>query len=480
MVTSTLLPIVAGTTGIVTFSGTYWTLHIHGLGVRYWRIRSADARRSHRDAAYVRRTWKQIARFLGLYLKDSRPGRRAANSPSGGNRANAPKIRYPKVKRITSDEFGVTADIKLVPSVKLKDFRDATEDLANYWEMVRVTAEQPESNMVRVRAVRRDPLMTKTIAVFPDQPRSLRYYPAGLDDFGRPADIRIHHGSGLSVFGLPTYGKTSSILGLVTYFAPSESVVFLIADGKTTTGYEGDYMDVAPRALSLIGDDPYTFNAWIKQINRIRRMRSSTIRQALGTRNFWDIGPTPEWPLIFPIIDECHTFFDQVSASGNSDLQSHNAVNADNAYQVADLIRKCQSVGIFPVLATQKGTTDAIPSMIRDNLSASVCFAVKTDEAAQAALGKGIRAQPDANPVNYQSEDYIGVATMLAANRPGYVRFRSPYCREAVAADVCERTAHLVRPEVCPGIDIGQAHRAILAADDPSGLLDIIDFDKGD
>jgi S-DNA-T family DNA segregation ATPase FtsK/SpoIIIE len=471
VVISTLVPLAAGSGTVVLSGGTYWVLRLYGFGVRYWRMGTRDGRQAHRDAAYIARTRKRLFYDLRLYLK-VKP-RRASTSG-----ARAPKIKYPKLKKIRADNYGVVADFTLVPTVRLKDFTDRAEDFANHWQMVRVSAIQTEPNRVRVRAVRRDPLITKTIAVFDDHPASLRSYPAGLDDFATPADIRIHHGSGLGVFGLPTFGKTSFIMGFITYFAPSNSAVFLIADGKSTTGYEGDYLDIAPRAHSVIGDDLEIFNMWIKQIERLRAMRAATIRQALGVRNFWDAGPTPEWPVIFPIIDECHTFFEQVSAGGGSAMQNRNALAAENAYITSNIVRKGQSVGIMPVLATQKGTSDAIPTMIRDNMHASVCFAVKTDEAAQAALGRDIRAYPDASPVSYQHEDYIGVATMSAANRPGYVRFRSPYCRDVVAADICERTAHLVRSEVCPGIDIGQDHRALLSAADQSDLLNLTDFDK--
>jgi len=448
---------------------------MYGFGVRYWRLNGPDARRAHRDAAYIRRSYRQLFYLIGLYLKDKRPTR----APSNGNGSATPvRIRYPKLKSITSDDYGVVADFKLVPKVKLADFQDAAEDFANFWQMIRVNAIQTEPNRVRVRAVRKDPLLAKTIAVFPDRPPSLEYFPAGLDDFGDLVNLRIRNGSGFGVFGLPRYGKTSFILGMITYLAPEPGVVFLIADGKSTTGHEGDYLDVAPRALSVIGNDLQTFNTWIKQIELVRRMRAATMRQARGVRNFWDAGASAEWPLIMPIIDECHTFFDVIPAAGNPELQYRNSIAAENAHVVANLVRMGPGVGIVPVLSTQKSTADGIPTMIRDNLHSKICFAVATEEAVFAALGKGIRQFPDANPINYQHEDYVGVATMMASNRPGYVRVRTPFCRDQVAAAVCERYAHLVRPEVMPGIEVGTEHRAIMSAEDANGLLNLTDFDK--
>lgn len=470
MVTSTVLPIAASTGSVLLSGGGYWILRMYGFGVAYWRLDSKNARRAHRDGAYVRRHWKPILRDLKLVLKTTRAARNGAAQPGQ-------RIKHPKLKRIRSDEFGIIAQVELVPRVKLGDFQDASEHLANYWRMIRVSAKQIEPNRIEVRAVRRDPLLTKTIAVFPDKPKTLRYYPAGLDDCGTPVDIRIHSSSGVGVFGLPRFGKTSFILGLITYFATSDSVAFLIADGKSMTGYEGDYADVRPRALSVIGSDPLVFNQWIKQIEQLRRMRASTMRQALGVRNFWDAGPTPEWPLIIPIIDECHVFFDIIPAGGNPDMTIRNGIAAENAHIVSNLVRMGPSTGFMPILSTQKGTADGIPTMIRDNLHSKVCYAVATDEAVHAALGKTINRYPEANPITFQHEDYIGVATMQASGHAGYVRVRTPFCRDEVAAATCERTAHLVRTSSCPGITVGQYHLA-LPEGDVSSLIDINDYEK--
>lgn len=452
----------------------YMTAQSYGLGVKYWTLKDSDERRAHRDAARVRRTWRRLSRYLGLYLKDEVPTVRQAMLTNDTRRTQQPTIRVPRIKSIQTDSYGLTIDFELVANVKLKQFQDATEDLANYWRMTRVSARQLETNKVRVRAVRKDPLATPLYMTAPAVPQDLRYYSAGIDEFGDIARIRLHNGSGLGVYGLPTFGKTSFILGLITYLAQSPAVQFLIADGKVDTGHEGDYLDVAPRALSVIGDDIEQFNRWITQISEFARMRSSTIRQTLGVKNVWDAEFTPEWPLIPLIIDEAHSFFEQVKDGGNKDLRARNALAADNARQVADLVKKRRSVGILPIIATQKGTGDAIPTMIRDNMHSSICFAVKTDEAAIAALGPAIRDYPDANPVNYQSEDYIGVASLWTGGRQaGFSRFRSPYCRETIAAAICDQTAELVAPQAVPGIDIGMDHLMALPEGASTALLQL-------
>ncbi|MGV9837072.1 hypothetical protein ACWDUL_23180 [Nocardia niigatensis] len=462
--------IAAAVAAAGTLAALYAALWTLGFGYGFWTAPDAEHRRSYRTGIRVRRGWKTLADRLNLSQRDRpRPARQ-------GHPNRPPKLRIPKLRKITADTYGITAHITLTPPIRVEDFAAHAPDLANAWGMVRVDAEQTEPNKIQVRAVRRDPLRVRT--EFAPAPVDLRHYAAGFDSFGRRARIRLHHGSGLCVYGLPTYGKTSFIMGLIAALAPSESVQFLIADGKTLLGHEGDYADIAPRALSVIGDDPSTFNTWIRQINTIRAMRASTIRQALGVRNFWDAGPSPEWPLIVPVVDECHTFFEQVTAHGNAVLTDRNGLAADNAHQVSELVRKCQAAGILPILATQKGTADAIPSQISANCHASVCFAVKTDEAAAAALGPGINRFPEYSPVRYQAEDYIGVATMAADHRAGFVQFRSPYCPESLAAAIAESTAALALPQTCPGLTIGTEHRATLAAADQVMLLGGVDLGK--
>lgn len=446
--------------GISALGLGYLGLQTAGFGVSYWQIKDPELRRTHRDAARVRRTWMRLARYLGLSLRDDIPTMREAMF-SDRNRAQQPKIKVPRIRKIDNDVFGLTIDFAALPGVGLEEFTKKADHLANYWRMTRVSAHQPEPGLIRVRAVRRDPLSIKLAVGTPRNPGRLDYFPAGLDEYGEIVKLRLKNSSGIGVYGLPGYGKTSFILGMISYLALSPAVQFIVADGKVETGLEGDYQDVADRCAVIIGDDMATFNALLKQLTAFRRMRSSTIRQALGTPNVWDVGPSADWPLIIVVIDECHTYFQQVKDGGNPELKKRNAMAAENVLLVEELGKKGRSVGIIPVPATQKSTGDAIPTQIRDVMTTAISFAVRTEEAAVAALGADIKNWPDAHPLTFQSEEYVGVASMVAEGRPGFTRFRSPHCRPAVAAAITQQAAHLVESESLSGVTIGQSHRAI-------------------
>lgn len=396
------------------------------------------------QAARIRRRWSRLARHLGLVLVD-----RTASRLLMGKVAAAGKPRYvvPKM-RVRPDQYGVIVDARTVPGVGLQEWQKAACYLADEWRAVRVAVTQPEPGRIRVRAVRRDPLTTQTrYAPDPETltaPNDLSSVPIGTDEYAEPVSIRLSGVSGIGIYGLPGYGKTSLINGLITRLSPHPAVQFIGLDGKTSEPEEGDYGDVAERFALLVGDDLEQANKVLGELVEFRRARARSIRTLLGVKNVWHVGFTPDWPLLLVIIDEAHTYFSQVKDGGDRVLRARNALAAQNVLYVEDLIKKGRSVGIITILATQKGTGDAIPTQIRDVCAVSLAFACRTIEAAVAALGEDIRQYPEANPVALQDPAYIGVASMVVQGRPGFTRVRIPYVPEKIAAAVATRHRELV------------------------------------
>jgi S-DNA-T family DNA segregation ATPase FtsK/SpoIIIE len=153
--------------------------------------------------------------------------------------------------------------------------------------------------------------------------------------------------------------------------------------------------------FAFCGDDLDEANALFKRLVELRKRRSSTIRDVLGVKNMWHVGPSPEWPLTVLIIDEAHTYFREYKGSDPATKRLA-ALTAENARLVEDLVKKGRSVGILVILISQKTTGDAIPTFIRDVCPIGLSFAQKTAEAAVAALGEDIRNWPDASPVTLQ------------------------------------------------------------------------------
>lgn len=450
----------------------YLTAQSHGFGAKYWTLKDDQAKTSHRDAAHIRRTWRRLARNLNLSLRDDVPTLAQQLAAKDGRKPE-PKILTPKLLAINPDVYGLSVDFKPLPGVGLDEFAKATQHLANHWGMTRVGVEQPDPRTIRVRAVRTDPLLTKRVLARPAAvARGLDYVPIGIDDYARMVRLQLSHSTGVGVYGAPRWGKTSLILGIMAALAPYEEVQFVLADGKVSTGFEGDYYDIAHRCLAVIGDSIADYNALIKEVAKLRKARQSVIRQELGVPNFWDVGPSKRWPLLLVVIDEAHSFFRQVSPVGNrADLKEQNSLAAENAWETEQLVKLCGAVGIYFVIGTQKPTADAIPTAIRANLTHGLCLGVREESVAVAALGESIKNYPDANPMQFMRDSLRGCASMVSEADPGFVRFRSPYCPPQLVSQTAAQTKHLVASASANlPLTVGRAHLGQLP-DSPAALL---------
>ena len=107
------------------------------------------------------------------------------------------------------------------------------------------------------------------------------------------------------------------------------------------------------------------------------------------------------------VIDEAHTFFHERKGT-SPEVKAHNALVAEVARLVEELVRKGRNVAIQVMLLTQRATGDAIPTRIRDNCQVAISFATRTVDGAVAALGEEIRQHPDASPVLLNDPAYVG------------------------------------------------------------------------
>ncbi|WP_326597865.1 FtsK/SpoIIIE domain-containing protein [Streptomyces sp. NBC_01803] len=414
--------------------------------VRYVRA-DPMTRVSIRQAARIRRGWVRLARAQGLSVTDRVPtawSQISAGVNGGQGRTPEPRVLVPKI-RVRPDRFGVEVRAKTLPRVGLADFQKAAPYLADAWRCTRVSVLPDGPGAVRIRGVRHDPLATRTEHVpSGESPAVVSRWALGLDEYASEVVVSLAEVPGVTVAGLPGFGKTSLINKLICDLAPSPAVQFAVADGKASTAEEGDYADVADRLFAFVGDDLAAGNELFKRLVALRRSRSAAIRSALGVRNMWHCGPCPAWPLTVLIIDEAHTFFREHKGNDPA-TKKLAALASENARLVEDLVKKGRSVGILVILATQKATGDAIPTFIRDVCPVGLSFAQKTIEAAVAALGEDIRNWPEANPVTLQDPTYVGVAVMTVQGREGFTRVRTPYVDDTHAARIAADTAHLTR-----------------------------------
>jgi len=417
----------------------------------------------------VRATWKRTALQVGLFQVD-KAAKVGESVPLPGElrgSAREPRILIPHL-RVSSDAYGLVISVKVIGRIGLDAWQKAAEHLAHAWRVRQVTVEEARPGWLKVRAMLRDPLTESLGFALPDADAvDLSSWQIGRDSYGQEVSVRSSGVSGVVIAGLAGYGKTVLLNARISQLAVSAAVQFVFIDGKGGP----DYDDLFCRAWLSCKDNPEQVRDILTMNHRLMTERQGAIRAVLGVKNMWHVGPSATWPLVVLIIDEAHTFFRELR--GNSPtIKDRNAINAEIAWLVEELVRKGRNVGIVVVLATQKSTGDAIPTFIRDNCQVALSFAQRTSEAAVATLGSDIADYPHAHPRRLVDPAYVGVATMQVEGRPGFTLVRTPYASDELTAKTAADTAHLVADPL--GLLHAQLDGLTVAIpDDLSGLDDL-------
>jgi S-DNA-T family DNA segregation ATPase FtsK/SpoIIIE len=439
-----LWPVLAPLPGIAPAAVTTFS-----YAVTDYLASARETRRSIRQAWRVRFGWLRLAHTLQLVAVDRSP--RLAMLRLRGYRSKqrkgVPKVLVPRI-RIQADQYGLIVTAKTRAGVGLDEWQAHAQHLADAWGCTRVVVTQAQPGRILVRAVRLDPLTVPTTWVpsgAVPTADDLRSWQLGRDEYAEQVALRLANVPGLCVAGLPGSGKTSIINGFVARYAPSPAVQFAVLDGKAA----GDYDDVTGRLHAHLGDDLSAANELLRRLVDLRRRRAAVIRDpdyagGMGVRNFWTVGPTDTWPLVVLIIDEAHTYFVEIKGT-DPETKTLAALAAENRRLVEDLVKKGRSLGFLTILATQKSTGDSIPTSIRDVCPVLMSFAQTTAAAAVAALGEVVRDYPEADPVELQGPEFVGVASMKVEGRKGLTRVRMPHVQDDDVARVAAQAARLTR-----------------------------------
>jgi DNA segregation ATPase FtsK/SpoIIIE, S-DNA-T family len=345
---------------------------------------------------------------------------------------------YPSARFVVDDQ-GVTATVAAIAGASLADYQRVAASLADTWGCVSVRAEQQGPGLVRLRGLRRDPLLAPARVDLPGTaPESLTSWWLGWAEDGDLVFVRLAEVSGSVVGGLAGFGKTMLVAHLLGQLAPSPAVQLVLIDGKGGP----DYDHLFPRAWLAAKDDLGQVRDALRRVHRLMVDRQGAIAQVLGVTDAWHVGPSPSWPLVLVVVDEAHTFFHERKGT-SPEVKAHNALVAELSRLVEELIRKGRNVAIQVMLLTQRATGDAIPTRIRDNCQVAISFATRTVDGAVAALGEEIRQHPDASPVLLNDPAYVGVAVTSLPGRPGFHRVRTPQVDHHQVAAIIQATAGL-------------------------------------
>jgi hypothetical protein len=414
------------------------------------RLRVRQARRHPQRAATRERTrqarrlaaeWPLLAQTLGLGYRDQWTRQH----------------RFPAAEMVVDDQ-GVTATVAATSGAGLADYQRAASYLADTWGCVAVRATQEGPGLIRLRGLHRDPLLAPArVDLSGVEPASPTSWWLGWAEDASSVFIRSAEVSGMVIGGLAGFGKTMLVAHFLGQLAPSPAVQFVLIDGKGGP----DYDRLIPRAWLAAKDDLDQVRDVLRQVHRLMVGRQASIAQVLGVTDAWHLGPSPAWPLVVVVVvvDEAHTFFHERKGT-SPEVKAHNALMAEVARLVEELVRKGRNVAIQVMLLTQRATGDAIPTRIRDNCQVATSFATRTLDGAVAALGEEIRQHPDASPVLLNDPAYVGVAVTSLPGRPGFHRVRTPQVDHHQVAAIIRATTGLRRDpagllaEQAPGLRV--------------------------
>lgn len=186
--------------------------------------------------------------------------------------------------------------------------------------------------------------------------------------------------SGVIAAGIPGSGKTAAadlvIAALLS--RPDLSRVF-VADGKGGA----DWFWCKPFVERYTNDDG--FDGVLDMMHAaydLMQYRLSTNYEQHGDSNFWHWGPDADSKMLCVVLDEVQTWTSPIGHDKETKAKAGEFIGL-----LQGLVKKGRSAGIVVIMLTQKPTTDALPSGIRDNAACRIAFRCTTPEMVKAALG---------------------------------------------------------------------------------------------
>lgn len=193
--------------------------------------------------------------------------------------------------------------------------------------------------------------------------------------------------SGVVAAGIPGAGKTAAadLMIAALLSCPDLARVF-VADGKGGA----DWLWCKTYADRYTNDDG--FEGVLDMLHSaydLMQQRLTTNYTQHGDSNFWHWGPDADSRMLCIVLDEVQTWTSPVGRDKETKAKAEEFIGL-----LQGLVKKGRSAGIVVLMLTQKPTTDALPSGIRDSAACRIAFRCTTPEMAKAALGNIPEGEP--------------------------------------------------------------------------------------
>jgi hypothetical protein len=281
-------------------------------------------------------------------------------------------MRAPFVGTITANEIGEDVVVRVVRGGDLAELERDNGKIAAALRArsVRLSQDPEDASIGLMTIVRADPLsrVIEGHEIFQDRVFSLyQPVPLGIDENGNEVSLSLfeHH---VLIGGEPGAGKSVSLSVLLSAAALDRDAELWLFDGKLI-----ELSIFKPVAKRFVGPDVEEANGVLEELVAEMDARFKRLKE----RDVKKVCPGDGEPLVLIVIDEL-AFYVAGAEKKQGDLF---------AKRLRDLVARGRAAGIIVVAATQKPSTDLVPSSLRDLFSFRLAHRCATRDASDTVLG---------------------------------------------------------------------------------------------
>jgi hypothetical protein len=334
--------------------------------------------------------------------------------------------RSPTVGRVRDVPAGQVLDVRVPPGLTATDLDKQAEGIAVCLEVRDVRVRRDPENAARslVSVVRRDPLMALDTMPWPlaggERVSLWEPFPVAVDEDGQPVTVRLPERNVL-FGGEPGAGKSVAQSMPVAAAALDPDVDLYLFDGNQV-----EFAPWAPCATETVGPDMGRAIAVLEQLGTEMDARYRVLLGE-GRRK---IAPGDGLRLIVVAVNELAFY----TATGDRKQRT------DFSDRLRDLVARGRAAGIIVLAATQRPSSDVVPTSLRDLFGFRWALRCSTPDASDTILGRGwATAGVSATDVPAEAR---GVGYLLAeGSTPG--RCKSYYLDDDTIRAIAARGAAL-------------------------------------
>jgi len=319
--------------------------------------------------------WSPARRWVWRQARFARVRRRFASAVRASGFDRSGTKRVPTVLRIAETSGGYALWLRVPPGTSVLDLEKAAEVTAAAMGVanIRVSRDRANASLANVAVVCRDPLASPAPLEWPlvDKVCCSLWdpIPVGIDEAGNTVSVSLPEHN-LLLGGEPGAGKSAALSLLLAASALDPTVTLWLLDGKRV-----ELAAWALCATRLVGPDLLEAVDVLDHLRQEMDLRYAQLL-AWGRRK---VAPDDGLGLHLVVIDELALYL----ASGDRKMRDHLAES------LRDLVARGRAAGVIVLAATQKPSSDVVPTSVRDLFGFRWALRCATREASDTVLGSG-------------------------------------------------------------------------------------------